>query len=464
MAIQAPELSVVGSSSDRADADAATEEEHAHLDELPEGSRQWRSYKEKVARLAQRVVDAQRPIRILDGIKWGPEVLEAFRASGFRQLPPITYPRSPFDYDPVLKKDELKRIEDDVHDELGESDDIARILAASAREYRNVIEMLEARGTKRFYQMSRLLYGSASDTFADGSTTVSDVAHDMYGILTEIDDSLLGPVQQKTVTAPEVVEILNTRLRAVFGDGKIRVILDDGIVADAAAGSDYVKVRKGALFNMDDVRILEVHEGWAHVGTSLNGQQQPVARWLSKGPPRTAATQEGLAALLEVLTFASYPGRAHRLNNRVLAVEKAEAGASFYDVFEWFRTEGYEEDACFWGTQRVFRGGTVDGGAPFTKDIVYMKGVVSNYNFLHAAIAKGRPELIRWLFVGKVALEDIPALAERAHEGIVRPPRYVPEIFQDLRGLAIWLSISTFWGKLNSRTVFRHYEKMFAQR
>ncbi len=452
------ELSLVGSEpgrSDPADGDLRG-------DEAPEGSAVWRSYKEKIALLAQRIVEAQRPIRILDGIKWRPEVLDAFRASGFKKVPEITYPKAPFDFDPERKKDELRRIEEDVRSQLGESDAIAGILAASAREYRLVVEMLENRGKPRFYQLSRALYGSASDTFADGSTTVSDVAHDMYAILTELDDSLLGPKPEKNVSAQEVVEILNTRLRSVFGDGKIRVILDDGIVADAAAGSDYVKVRAGAKFSMDDVRILEVHEGWAHVGTSLNGQEQPVARWLSKGPPRTAATQEGLAALLEVLTFTSYPGRAHRLNNRVLAVEKAEAGASFYDVFEWFRTEGYDEDACFWGTQRVFRGGTLDGGAPFTKDIVYMKGVVSNYNFLHAALAKGRPDLIRWLFVGKVALEDIPALAERAHEGIVRPPRYVPEIFQDLRGLAIWLSISTFWGKLNSRTVFRHYEKMFA--
>lgn len=424
------------------------------------GTEPWRSYKERVARLAQRIVDAQRPIRVLDGVKWAPEVAERFRASGYKKLPEISFGRG-FEFDPAQKKEELHAIELDVRKQLGNGDGIADILEASAREYRQIVEMLEARGTPRFYELSRILYGSAADTFVDRSTTVSDVAHDLYAILTQLDDTLLGPIAERNVPAERVVEILNGRLAGVFGDGKIRVILDDGIVADAAAGSDYVKIKKGALFSMEDVRILEVHEGWAHVGTSLNGQQQPVARWLSKGPPRTAATQEGLAALLEILTFASHPARAHKLNNRVLAVEKAEAGASFYDVFEWFRTEGYDEEACFQNTQRIFRGGVIDGGAPFTKDIVYLKGIVSNYNFLHAAIAGGRPDLIRWLFVGKVALEDVPVLAERAHEGIVRPPRYVPELFQDLRGLAIWLSISTFWGKLNGRTIFRHYQKMF---
>jgi hypothetical protein len=39
----------------------------------------WRSYKERLARLAQRLVDAQRPIRILNAIKWDPTVFERFR-------------------------------------------------------------------------------------------------------------------------------------------------------------------------------------------------------------------------------------------------------------------------------------------------------------------------------------------------------------------------------------------------
>lgn len=435
-----------------------------HLGKAPdpdEGTPIWRSYKEKISQLAHRIVDAQQPIRILDSVKWSPETYDQFRASDFRDLPPITYSTDRFTFDPTNQKETLWEIARDVRRELGKEDPIADILEATAIEYLKVIEMLEARGTPRFYELSRQLYGSAGDRFADGSTTVSDVAHDMYDILTTLDESLLGPQPVRDIPAEKAVEILNERLATVFGDGRIRVMLDDGIIADAAAGSDYVKVRASATFSNEDLRILEVHEGWAHVGTSLNGQRQPVAHWLAKGPPRTAATQEGLAALLEVLTLVSHPGRARRLNNRVLAVEKAEAGASFYDVFEWFRTEGYPEETCYWNTQRVFRGGVVDGGAPFTKDLVYMKGIVENYNFLHAAIAQSRPELIRWLFVGKVALEDIPVLEARSHEGLVRPPLYIPDLFEDLRGIAIWLGISTFWSKLNSRAIFRHFAKVF---
>lgn len=425
-----------------------------------QGSRAWRSYKERLAEVAQRVVVAQQPIRILDWLKWSPEVHQGFVASGYKTLPKIEYSRNDLEFDAEAKKSELFEIEKDIQREFADDDRIAHIVAETAREYRLVVEMLQARGTKRLYELSRQLYGSASDKIADKSTRVSDVAHDLYDILTEMDAAQLGPIPPRNIDAEGAVRMLTERLALVFGEGRIRVLLDDGIAADAAAGSDYVKVRTGAFFSTEDIKILEVHEGWAHVGTSLNGQQQPVARWLAKGPPRTAATQEGLAALLEILTFTSHPSRAHRLNNRVLAIEKAEAGADFYDIFEWYRTEGYSEETCFWNTQRIFRGGLVDGGGPFTKDVVYMKGIVANYNFLHAAIASGRPELIRWLFVGKVALEDVATLAEHCHDGVVRPPEYVPEIFNDLRGLAIWLAVSTFWSRLNSREIKKHYAKV----
>ena len=161
---------------------------HAGLEER----KPWRSYKERIAGLAGRIVEAQAPIRVLDGVKWGPAIYEAFRKSGHKTLPKIEYPLSSFSYDPAKKKAELKTIEEDIRHELGDDDPIVNIMCATAREYRLVVEMLEARGTRRFYELSRQLYGSAMDHFADGGTTVKDVAHDLYAILTQTDDSLLG--------------------------------------------------------------------------------------------------------------------------------------------------------------------------------------------------------------------------------------------------------------------------------
>jgi uncharacterized protein (TIGR02421 family) len=424
----------------------------------------WRSYKERIAHFSQRLVDAQRPIRVLNSIKWDNGVFQSFRDSKWREQPvidPNYYAGIPLGFDPRDKEAEFAEIERDITAELG-PDPIGNILAETARQYIDVIGMLEARGTDRFYKFSRSLYGSPKDLFADGATQVRSVAYDMYRILTQLDDAVLGPDPGRNIPAERAVEILNERLAGYFGEASFRVRLDDGIVADAAAGSDYIKIRQGAYFSDRDLRLLEVHEGWVHVATSMNGQTQPVARWLGIGPPRVAATQEGLAALLEVLTLTSYPRRARRLNDRVIAVDKAEDGANFLEVFEWFRTEGYEEETCFWSTQRVFRGGLMSGGAPFTKDIVYTKGIVSNFNFLTSAIAVGRADLIRWLFVGKVALEDLPILAAHAHEGIVRAPRHVPPIFRDLNGLAIWLAISAFWGRLENEAIQERFRQSMA--
>jgi uncharacterized protein (TIGR02421 family) len=336
-------------------------------------------------------------------------------------------------------------------------------LSETAHQYIDVVRMLQARGTPSFYQYSRKLYGTPKEYFADGRTQVRGVALGMYEILTQLDDAVLGPQPLRDIAADEAVRILNERLSVYFGEGVVSVVKDDGIVADAAAGSSYIKVRDGALFSERDLRLLEVHEGWVHVATSMNGAAQPVARWLGIGPPRVASAQEGLAALLEVLTLTSHPRRARRLNDRVLAVDKSEDGADFLEVFEWFRTEGYDEETCFWSAQRVFRGGVVTGGAPFTKDIVYTKGIVLNYNFLTSAIASGRADLIRWLFVGKVALDDVPILAAHAHEGLVRPPKHVPTMFRDLNGLAIWLGHAAFWGRLENRAIQEHFEQRLAK-
>jgi uncharacterized protein (TIGR02421 family) len=432
-----------------------------------EGSvqRPWRPYKERVFRLAQRIVEAQRPIRILNAIKWDPQTFEQFRDSKFRNPPHIdadSYAKMPLGFNPEAMVELLETIIRDIHNELG-SDAIGGILSTTAQQYIDTVRMLELRGTPGFYSMSRTLYGSPKDLLPGGKTTLRAVAQDMYGILNGLDDAVLGPTPERTIDAPTAVSILGERLKHYFGQQQVNVILDDGIVADAAAGSDYIKIRQGALFSERDLRLLEVHEGWVHVATSLNGQAQPVARWLGIGPPRVAATQEGLAALLEVLTMTTHPGRARRMNDRVLAVDKAEDGASFLEVFEWFRTEGYDETTCFWNTQRVFRGGTTSGGSPFTKDIVYTRGIVTDFNFLTSAIAAGRADLIRWLFVGKVALEDIPILAEHAHEGLVRPPLHVPPMFRDLNGLAIWLAVSAFWGKLENEAIQRHFRDSWAR-
>lgn len=427
----------------------------------------WRSYKEVVATLADRIVEAQRPIRLLQSIRWATGVEEEFFRDRMRELPMVDaayYEGLELGFEPDAKLDELEEIARDAERELGKSDELGAILMATALDYRDLARMLAARGTKEFHRLSKELFGSPADRLVASGATLRDLGHRLYQRLSAIGDVGSRDDDARTLSAEACATELNRRFSSYFVDDRVVASIDEDILADACAGSDYVKIRDGARFSPSDVDILEVHEGWVHVATSLNGQAQAVARWLAKGPPRVTTLQEGLAVLLELITLRSHPRRARRLCDRLIAVDKAEAGGSFLDVFEWFRTEGYDERECFANTSRVFRGGVVKGGAPFTKDACYIRGIVLDYAFIRCAIEQKRPELVPFLFVGKVTHEDIPVLARRALDGVVRAPRYVPAMFRSPGGLGTWVAFASFFADLDVDAVVGDFARSFAKR
>jgi hypothetical protein len=89
--------------------------------------------------------------------------------------------------------------------------------------------------------------------------------------------------------------------------------------------------------------------------------------------------------------------------------------------------------------------------------------VVLNYVFIWSAIQHNRADLIPFLFVGKVAHEDVPVLARRVADGVVKAPRYLPPMFGDLNGLAIWMAYSTFFTQLGAEAIADYYGKLFAR-
>ncbi|MBU3057675.1 flavohemoglobin expression-modulating QEGLA motif protein [Pseudomonas indica] len=403
--------------------------------------------------LSDRIVEAQTPIRVLDAVKWDDGVRKGFFKAKGKELPAIDrayYESRPLTFDSAAKKQEFQNIERDITRQLGQFNPVGQIMRRMCKEYRMVIRMLEARGTADFGLISQDLYGAASDAFHAGDPTLADLGLMLSDYLNNIADRGDLKDEPKTLSAKEAVELLQGRLNKVFGekDSTIRVIESDGIVADAAAGADYIKIRTDAMFNERDVRALEVHEGLVHVGTTLNGLNQPVCTFLSKGPPSSTVTQEGLAILMEVIAFASYPTRLRKLTNRTRAIHMAEEGANFLDIFEFFRSEGYAEDECYGNASRVFRGSTPDG-LPFTKDLSYLKGFILIYNYIQLAVRKGKLEQIPLLFCGKTTLEDMRTLRQLVDEGLVVPPKYLPPQFSDLNALSAWMCFSNFLNHLS---------------
>ena len=409
-------------------------------------------YLELVRELSDRIVEAQRPIRILDSIKWCGEVRGAFFASGCRELPGVDtdyYRRkNPLDYDPSVLRGQLHQIERDIARKLGQLNPLATIMRRICREYQTVVRMLEARGTADFGLYSEELYGSASDVFHAGDPTLADLGTQMEATLINLLKNRSMEEAPKTVSAPQAVEILNQRLLAAFPDAGIRVLLNDQMTADAAAGSDYLKIRSDACFNSLDIDVLEVHEGWVHLGTTLNGMAQPACTFLGKGPPSSTTTQEGLAVLTEILTLRSSPSRLYRLINRVRAVTLAEEGADFIDVFNYLREHEMSEEDSYAIAVRIFRGSTPDG-RPFTKDLAYMRGFVQTYNFLRLAMSEGKLDNLPLLFCGKVTLEDVSTYRLLMDEGVIVGPKFISPHFADLKGVATWMSFSRFISSLS---------------
>ena len=408
-------------------------------------------YHEIIRALSGRLVEAQTPIRVLDAIKWDDSVRQGFLKAKGRAMPAVDrayYDSRPLAFDAVAKKLEFQNIERDITRQLGQFNPVGQIMRRMCKEYRMVIRMLEARGTADFGLISQELYGAASDAFHAGDPTLADLGLMLSDYLNNI--AARGDLhdEPKSLTAKDAVAILQERLAKVFGDDTIRVLESDGIVADAAAGADYIKIRSDALFNERDVRALEVHEGMVHVGTTLNGLNQPVCTFLAKGPPSSTVTQEGLAILMEVIAFASYPYRLRKLTNRTRAIHMAEEGADFLQVFEFYQEQGYGLEESYGNASRVFRGSTPDG-LPFTKDLSYLKGFILIYNYIQLAVRKGKLEQIPLLFCGKTTLEDMRTLRQLVDEGLVAPPKYLPPQFRDVNALAAWMCFSNFLNHLS---------------
>jgi uncharacterized protein (TIGR02421 family) len=418
-----------------------------------------------VRALSDRLVEAQRPIRILDAIKWDDDVERAFFEKGCRELPFVNreyYLKRPLPFDPEQKLHEFHQIERDIRRQLGEFNAPGQIMSRMCQEYREVVHLLTHRGSRAFAEISERLYGSASDSFHAGDPNLADLGHMMSDILDNLSHESIFGEQETAYDAAQTVDRLSARLKEYFQDqAAVRVQLSDGIVADAAAGSDYIKIRNNACFTAREIRLLEVHEGWVHLGSTLNGLSQPVCTFLSKGPPSSTITQEGLAVITEIFAFASHPARVRRLTNRIEGVAMAEAGANFLEVYRFFLAEGYNPRESYHHTTRIFRGSLPEGCGPFTKDLCYSKGFVLIYNYIRLAVSRGLIARVPLLFCGKTTLGDIKTLAQMVDEGLVMPPRFVPPQFADLHALCAWMSYANFLNRLSVKRIEDDYAGLF---
>lgn len=417
----------------------------------------------KIRELSDRLVTAQKPIRILDAIKWGPEVKAAFFASQCQKLPEVNqhyYHAQALSFNMDDKHREFERLQHDIESQLGLSG-AGSIMLRMCHEYRRALDLIAARGTPEFSQIAKELYGSSHDRFYPGAPALKDLSLLLTEPLQNLKALRSPEMDDKRYSSEQAAEILGQRLSQYFAGSERPVVVmeSDDIVADASAGASSIKMRKNALFSERDLKLLEVHEGWVHVGTSLNGARQPICSFLGKGAPSSTITQEGLAVLTEIFTFSSYPERVQRITHRITGIHMAEEGADFLEVFRYFTAQGLKEEDSYSICSRIFRGSSPHFG-PFTKDLSYAKGFLLIYNFIRLAVQQGLSNHIPVLFVGKTALDDVHTLLELMDEGLVVPPKYIPPQFSDLAALSAWMCFSLFMNKLDLSKLSANYKPM----
>ncbi len=410
--------------------------------------------------LSDRLVEAQAPIRILDAIKWTEDIKKDFFQNKCKKLPNVDkdyYLQQSLHFDPKQKIEELNEIIRDSKNQLGAYSIITQLITQRCLDYSKAVEMLAVRGTPEFSQLSKALYGSPDDVFYLGGPNLCGLGTLLGDILKNIIVDIKSDRDKKIYNAEQALQLLQARLSQFFNqDDHVIVKLSDKIVADAAAGADTIKLNQDVYFSERDLKYLEVHEGWVHVGTTLNGRKQPYCTFLAKGSPASTVTQEGLAVITEIFTFSSYPSRLLRLTNRVRAIDLVNQGANFLEVYKFFLDQNYSEDDSYNYTGRVFRGSTPEGG-PFTKDLAYTKGFVLIYNYIRLAVQRGLINTVPLLFCGKVLIEELKFINELVHQGLVQPPTYLPPQFADLAALSSWMSLSLYLNKFNLTDLANQY-------
>ncbi|HEY9541336.1 MAG TPA: flavohemoglobin expression-modulating QEGLA motif protein [Luteimonas sp.] len=389
------------------------------------------------------MVAVARGIKVLTLVSWPASVQQRFlegHARGHDVPPRIEYPRHDFG-DARRELDAIAAAADPAHP-------LGAYLVESTRSWSTAAWLLEALGTPAAGIHSAALYGRPDDPLPGNGPTAREAARHFIDIADELDRELLSPSEQVTISATALQLQLQSELDRYFGERVVAVELDPDMIAKAAAGARRIRLRTSAQYTDYDHHQLLQHEAFVHSLTALNGREQAVLGSLSLASPRTTATQEGLAVFAEQITGNIDIERMKRVSLRIEAIAMALEGAGFIDVFRYFLDAGQSAEESFASAQRVFRGVPLDGGCAFTKDAVYLRGLVGVHTFFRWALRERRLRLCRQLFAGKMTLGDVQRFAPLFDAGVLQPPRWLPHWVSRANGLAGMLAFSLFANRI----------------
>jgi len=404
--------------------------------------------------VSSEITEAQKPVRVIPALAWPDEVEREFFAQDATALPkPIYHVPAGVAESCTAFQNLVRRLDGD--------NEIERFLRETCVAMATAARMLQSIGSRDFYHHSVELFGRPGSLSSDKRTTNLDLAHHFEQVIAGFSPPL-SAVDQPTLGAEDAAEILRGRFATFFTNHPVKVRIVDHLAASASSTAAEVRLKCDAQFSPRDLRQIEYHEGQVHIATTLNGRAQAVIPFIGAPSPRATRTQEGLAVFTEFITGSIGLARVRRLCDRTRAIHMAEEGASFLDLYRFFRERAIDEHTSFDFARRIMRGGLIEGGAPFTKDGCYLDGLLRVTNFLRIALVKGQSQLVRMLFVGKLAIDDTPLFDRLLREGLVNEPMYLPAWAKDLSFLTAFMSYTAFLGRSDLASEQRRMEDQIA--
>lgn len=407
--------------------------------------------KQRISDLSHKLHSIIRKVSVLKYLRWNHKVKESFFKSGAKALPKVNYAK--FDGKEMLQQ--LHVLENKIQNSI--FDDWLRKHVHVAK---TTINMLSSVGTANFSHCSVELYGEPSQLLHDKETTSLSLAEKFNSLL---EGRYVPTIDAEYVSSTVAKNEIRKRVKQMFGTDSPKVVLSKTLSSNASASVSRIRLRESAQFTCRSIEQLIQHEASIHVATALNGKSQSFLPTLGASHAGTTKTQEGLAVFAEFITGTMDINRMRRLSDRMIAIQMSMDGADFLQVYQYFleQTEG-NEDQSYENTQRVFRGGVISGGAPFTKDIVYLDGLVRVHNFLRVAVAANRADCIPMLFCGKLDLDDIVVISEMHRVGLCQKPKYLPNWVSDMGFLFSYMAYSSFLNQVDLERVSKHYEHVLA--
>ena len=297
---------------------------------------------------------------------------------------------------------------------------LGHLLTAKRRELELLLEMLRCRGSNDFLALSLKLYGAVSPALLGDA------------------EALLDCVSVPAVERGERLDAEAFARRAELELDHYRATgVDIDVHVEVRSDSSGVMVSNGNLLIAPTVTVPESrvhallqHEIGTHIVTHVNGSHQPL-RLLGAGLADNDETQEGLAVFAEYLAGGLTARRLRQLAARVIAVHQMTDGASFTDVHQQLVANGVGRVEAFTITMRVFRSGGL------TKDAVYLRGLRNVVTHVGAGGA------LDPLWLGKMALSDVPHIEDLRDRGALHEPLLTPRYLAEAEAQTRLAGITT---------------------